>query len=674
MRTRVPARGRLSSRPSNSNRRNASETGRKLMPSSAAILRREITWPIATSPRRIRSRMMTYASPARSEAPEERSFISPQYSSPQILKLTYAITACMQSGASRALSGKLGEDCHKHMKNNRSREWFQAPEYYGFGRRAWLRSEGFPADVFDGKPVIGICNSWSELNNCNAHLRDVATAVKRGVIAAGGLPLEFPTISLGEMFMRPTTMLFRNLMAMDVEESIRANPLDGVVLLCGCDKTTPAQLMGAASADMPAIMVPGGPMIAGQWRGKALGSGTDGRKIFDLYRTGRSTDEELNEVESCIARTAGHCTVMGTASTMTSLAEVLGMTLPGCANIPAPDSRRMAIAELSGRRAVELVEAGLKPSQILTREAFENAITALMALGGSTNGVIHLIAIAGRLGIRITLDDFDRISRRTPCIVNVKPSGEFLMEDLFNAGGVPAVLKRVEGLLHSGCITANGKTLGENIAAAESLSDNVIRRRETPLAVEGGIAILYGNLAPDGAVIKQTAASPELQTHRGRALVFENREEMQGRIDSDDLPVDRDTVLVMRSCGPKGGPGMPEWGQIPMPRKLLNQGVTDMVRISDARMSGTSFGTVVLHVAPESAVGGPLAVVRTGDEIALDVPARKLELCVAKDEIEARLGEFVTPKPHYERGYGRLFLEHVTQANLGCDFDFLSGV
>jgi dihydroxy-acid dehydratase len=562
---------------------------------------------------------------------------------------------------------------HVSMNNKRSSEWFRAPGYYGFSRRAWLRSEGFPADIFDGKPVIGICNSWSELNNCNAHLRDLAVAVKRGVIAAGGLPLEFPTISLGEMFMRPTTMLFRNLMAMDVEESIRANPLDGVVLLCGCDKTTPAQLMGAASADLPAIMVPGGPMIAGQWRGKALGSGTDGRKIFDLYRTGRLTDEELCEVESCIARTAGHCTVMGTASTMTSLAEVLGMTLPGCANIPAPDSRRMAIAELSGRRVVEMVEAGLKPSQILTREAFENAITALMALGGSTNGVIHLIAIAGRLGIRITLDDFDRISRRTPCIVNVKPSGEFLMEDLFHAGGVPAVLKRVESLLHSACMTANGKTLGENIAAAESLNDNVIRRRETPLAAEGGIAILYGNLAPDGAVIKQTAASPELLTHRGRALVFENREEMQGRIDSDDLPVDRDTVLVMRSCGPKGAPGMPEWGQIPMPRKLLNQGVADMVRISDARMSGTSFGTVVLHVAPESAVGGPLAVVRTGDEIVLDVPARKLELCVAQDEIAARLKLFQPPKPHYERGYGRLFLEHVTQANLGCDFDFLSG-
>ncbi|MGA7241257.1 MAG: IlvD/Edd family dehydratase [Bryobacteraceae bacterium] len=559
-------------------------------------------------------------------------------------------------------------------KNRRSSEWFRAPGYYGFSRRAWLRSEGFPADVFDGKPVVGICNSWSELNNCNVHLRDVATAVKRGVIAAGGVPLEFPTISLGEMYMKPTSMLFRNLMAMDVEESIRANPLDGVVLLCGCDKTTPAQLMGAASADLPSIFVTGGPMIAGQWRGKALGSGTDGRKLFDLYRTGRLSEDELCEIEGCIARTAGHCTVMGTASTMTSLAEAIGMTLPGCANIPAPDARRMAIAELSGRRIVQMIDADLRPSRIMTRASFENAVTTLMALGGSTNAVIHLIAIAGRLGIPLTLADFDRISRRTPCIVNVKPSGEFLMEDLFNAGGVPAVMNRVADLLDGDCLTVNGKTIGENIAAAAGQNDSVIRPRATPLDAEGGIAILYGNLAPDGAVIKQTAASPHLLAHRGRALVFENRDEMQARIDSDDLPVDRDTILVMRSCGPKGGPGMPEWGQIPMPKKLLNQGITDMVRISDARMSGTSFGTVVLHVTPESAIGGPLAAARTGDEIELDVHARKLELCVPADEIAARLREFQTPKPHYTRGYGRLFLDHVTQAHLGCDFDFLQAV
>ncbi len=558
------------------------------------------------------------------------------------------------------------------MKNARSREWFQAPEYYGFGRRAWLRSEGFPADVFDGKPVIGICNSWSELNNCNAHLRDVAAAVKRGVWAAGGVPLEFPTISLGEMFMRPTTMMYRNLMAMDVEESIRANPLDAVVLLCGCDKTTPAQLMGAASADIPAIVVPGGPMLAGEWRGQRLGSGTDGKKLFDQYRTGRLSDAEWCEIEGCIARTAGHCTVMGTASTMTSLAEALGMTLPGSANIPAPDSRRMAIAELSGRAVVGMIEPDLKPSRILTRPAFENAITVLMALGGSTNAVIHLIAIAGRLGIRLTLDDFDRISRRTACIVDVKPSGQFLMEDLFHAGGVPAVMNRIQDLLHGDCETVNGKTIGENIRGVQALNDTVIRTRDRALYPEGGIAVLHGNLAPNGAVIKQSAASEQLLRHRGRAFVFETRDEMLAQIDRDDLPVDRDTVLVMRNCGPKGAPGFPEWGHIPMPRKLLNEGVTDMVRISDARMSGTSYGTVVLHVAPESAIGGPLAMVENGDEITLDVAARQLELMVAPDELDRRARLFKPPQPHYQRGYGRMFLDHVTQADLGCDFDFLA--
>ena len=555
------------------------------------------------------------------------------------------------------------------MKNQRSSRWFQSPEYYGFSRRAWLRSEGFASDIFEGRPVVGICNSWSELNNCNAHLREVAAAVKRGVLIAGGIPLEFPTISLGEMFMLPTAMMFRNLMAMDVEESIRANPLDAVVLLCGCDKTTPAQLMGAASADIPAIVVPGGPMLVGEWRGQRLGSGTDGKKLFDEYRTGRLSNEEWSEVESCIARSTGHCAVMGTASTMTSLAEVLGMTLPGCANIPAPDSRRLAIAELSGRRVVEMIEPGLAPSRILTRAAFENAITMLMALGGSTNAVVHLIAIAGRLGIRLTLEDFDRISRRTPCLVNVKPSGEYVMEDLFHAGGIPAVMGRIADLLHGDCMTVNGKTLAEN--TGPSLNDAVIRRRDQPIYREGGIAVLSGNLAPDGAVIKQTAASPELLEHRGRAFVFENHEQMLGAVERDDLPVDRTTVLVMRNSGPKGAPGFPEWGHIPMPRKLLREGVTDVVRISDARMSGTSYGTVVLHVAPESAVGGPLAVVETGDEIVLDVPARKLELVVPPGEIEKRLRRFTPPKSHYERGYGRLFLDHVTQADLGCDFDFL---
>src|SRR5579864_1807903 len=385
----------------------------------------------------------------------------------------------------------------------RSQQWWSQPNYESFVRRGWMRSEGFTSEVFQNKPLIGVCNSWSELNNCNAHLRQVAEAVKRGVWAAGGFPLEFPTISLGEMYMRPTAMMFRNLMAMDVEESIRANPLDGVVLLCGCDKTTPAQLMGAASANIPAIMVPGGPMLAGEWRGQRLGSGTDGKKLFDLFRTGRLTEEEWCEVESCIARSTGHCTVMGTASTMTSLAEALGMTLPGCANIPAPDSRRLAIAEMSGRRIVEMIEPGLTPSRIMTRAAFENAITVLMALGGSTNAVVHLIAIAGRVGIRLTLDDFDRIARKTPCVVNVKPSGEYLMEDLFHAGGVPAVMNRIAGLLHGGCVTVNGKTTAENIERTKSQDDKVIRQ----ISPEGGIAILNGNLAPDGAVIKVTAAS-----------------------------------------------------------------------------------------------------------------------------------------------------------------------
>jgi L-arabonate dehydrase len=557
------------------------------------------------------------------------------------------------------------------MKNSRSSQWFQAPEYYGFARRAWLRSEGFPADVFDGKPVIGICNSWSELNNCNLHLRDVAVAVKRGVWAAGGVPLEFPTISLGELFMRPTAMMFRNLMAMDVEESIRANPLDAVVLLCGCDKTTPAQLMGAASADIPAIVVPGGPMLTGEWRGQKIGSGTDGKKLFDQYRTGRISEEEWSEIEGCIARTSGHCAVMGTASTMTSLAEALGMTLPGCAAIPAPDSRRLAIAELSGRAVVDMIEPGLTPSRIMTRAAFENAVTVLMAVGGSTNAVIHLIAIAGRLGIDLTLQDFDRISRRTSCIVNVKPSGQYLMEDLFYAGGVPAVMNRIQDQLEGDCLTVNGKSVAENISGLPSRNDDVIRPRDRAVYPEGGIAILHGNLAPNGAVIKQSAASEHLLRHRGRAFVFETRDQMLVQVDREDLPVDRDTILVMRNCGPKGAPGFPEWGHIPMPRKLLNEGVTDMVRISDARMSGTSYGTVVLHVAPESAIGGPLALVETGDEIQLDVPGRTLELLVPAEELERRSRHFVPPVAHYKRGYGRLFLDHVTQADLGCDFDFL---
>lgn len=553
----------------------------------------------------------------------------------------------------------------------RSQDWFSGPEYYAFARRAWLRSEGHSHEIFDGRPIIGIANSWSELNNCNAHLRQLAEGVKRGVWAAGGVPLEFPTMSLGEIYMKPTAMLYRNLMAMDVEESIRANPMDGVVLLCGCDKTTPAMLMGAASADLPAIVVTGGPMLGGQWRDRKLGSGTDGRKLFDLYRAGQIGDEELCEIEGGLARSAGHCTVMGTASTMAAVAEALGMTLPGAAAIPAPDARRMALAEASGRRAVEMVKEDLCPSRILTRESFENAIAVNMAIGGSTNAFVHLLAIAGRTNVPLTIDDFDRISRRTPCIVNVKPSGEYLMEDFFAAGGVGAVMREVAGLLHAGAMTANGRTLGENFANAECWNRDVIRTAANPLSSEGGTAVLYGNIAPRSAVIKVTAASPELLQHRGPAYVFENREQMMAEIDRDDLPVDGHTVLVMKNGGPKGGPGFPEWGQIPLPKRLLKQGVKDMVRISDARMSGTSFGTVVLHVTPESAVGGPLAAVQTGDEIVLDVAARRIDVSLTPERLAARLGEFVPPPAHYRRGYGKMFLDYVTQADEGCDFTFL---
>ena len=553
----------------------------------------------------------------------------------------------------------------------RSESWYQGPEYYNFARRAYMRSEGLTRAAFHGKPLIGICNSWSELNHCNIHFRELAESVKRGVWAAGGVPLEFPTISLGEVFIRPTAMLLRNLMAMDVEESIRCNPIDGVVLLCGCDKTTPAQLMGAASADIPSLFVTGGPMLSGNYRGEWKGSGTDGRKMFDLYRSGSLSEEELNEFEGCMARSHGHCMVMGTASTMTSIAEALGMTLPGCASIPAPDSRRKAIAEESGRRIVEMVWEDLKPSKIMTREALENAVTVDMAIGGSTNAVVHLIAIAGRLGLDLTLDDFHRISARTPYLVNVKPSGQYLMEEFFYAGGLPAVMREILPLLHGEAITVTGKSIAENVADAPCHNRDVIRTREEPLCAEGGTLVLYGNLAPNGAVIKHTAASPHLLEHRGPALVFDDHHAMILELERDDLPVDENTVIVLKNGGPIGGPGFPEWGHIPMPKRLLQRGVMDMVRISDARMSGTSFGTVVLHISPESAVGGPLAAVRTGDEIVLSASKRSIDVNLPDGEIAKRLAEFVPPAPHYDRGYGKMFLEHVTQAHEGCDFDFL---
>jgi L-arabonate dehydrase len=556
----------------------------------------------------------------------------------------------------------------------RSRNWFGRQDLDGFVHRSWLKSEGFSDHVFDGRPVIGIANSWSELTNCNAHLRQLADAVKRGVWSAGGFPLEFPTISLGEVLMKPTTMLFRNLMSMDVEECIRAYPLDAVVLLSGCDKTTPAMLMGAASADVPAIMVTGGPMLRGRWRTEDLGSGTDNWRLWAERRAERLSDEEWAEAESCMSRSNGHCMVMGTASTMASMAEALGMTLPGNAAIPAPDSRRYAMAELAGRRAVDMAKAGgPKPSEILTREAFDNAIRADMAIGGSTNAIIHLVAMAGRAGITLPLTRFDELSRTTPLLANVRPSGKHLMEDFFYAGGLPVVLKELLPLLHGDAPTVNGLTLAENVRDAVCYDPDVIRTLAMPLAPEGGTVILTGNLCPGGAVLKQSAASPHLLTHRGRAVVFEDHADIHRRIDDPAVAIDETSVLVLKNVGPKGAPGMPEWGAAPIPARLLKQGVKDMVRISDARMSGTSYGTVVLHVSPESAVGGPLALVQDGDEIELDVPRRTLTLRVSDDEVRRRRAGWTARTPHYERGYGRLFLEHVLQANEGCDFDFLRG-
>lgn len=565
----------------------------------------------------------------------------------------------------------MSSSCSDNSRSLRSAGWFGRRDKLGFIHRSWMKTEGFSQTNFDGKPVIGICNSWSELTNCNAHLRQVAEAVKRGVWAAGGFPLEFPTISLGEPFMRPSTMMFRNLMAMDVEECIRANPLDGVVLLCGCDKTTPAQLMGAASADLPSIMVTGGPMLKGRWKDQEIGSGSDVWRFWDELRAGRLSEEEFCEIESCMSRSAGHCMVMGTASTMTSLAEALGMTLPGCASIPAADSRRMEIAERSGRRAVEMVLEDLRPSAILTRDAFENAMRVNAAIGGSTNAIIHLLAIAGRLGVPLALDDFDHIARTTPFLANVRPSGKYLMEDFYYAGGIPAVMRELLPLLHANAITANGRSAGENVAAAKCFNQDVIRPLDHPLSTQGGTVILHGSLAPRGAVLKPTAASPRLLKHRGRAVVFEDHDDLKERIDDPALEVDPESVLVLKNGGPQGAPGMPEWGNLPIPAKLLQQGVEDMVRISDARMSGTSYGTVVLHIAPEAAAGGPLAIVRNGDWIELDVESRTLNLLISAEEMTARREAWEPPVRHYDRGYGRLYLDHVEQADQGCDFDFL---
>jgi len=543
----------------------------------------------------------------------------------------------------------------------------------GFIHRSWMRSEGFAPDVFDGRPVIGICNSWSELTSCNVHLRMIAEAVKRGVWEAGGWPLEFPTISLGETYMRPSAMLFRNLMSMDVEECIRANPIDGVVLLSGCDKTTPAQLMGAASVDLPALMLTGGPMLNGKYRGRDVGSGTMVWQFSEEVRGGHMTWPDFFEAEAGQSRSSGHCMTMGTASTMASMAEALGIAPTGNAAIPAVDSRRTALAQLSGRRIVEMVRENLTMSKILTRAAFENAIRVNAAIGGSTNAVIHLLAIAGRIGVDLSLDDFDTLGHDMPMIVNLQPSGRYLMEDFYYAGGLPAVVRELGALLHRDALTVSGKTIGEMTENAPNYGRDVIATLAEPIKTHAGIAVLRGNLAPDGAVIKPSAATPALLTHRGRTVVFETIEDYKARIDDPALEIDETCVMVLKGAGPRGYPGMPETGNLPLPPKLLAKGVTDMVRISDARMSGTAYGTVVLHTSPESAVGGTLAYVQNGDEIVLDVPARRLELLVDDAELDRRRAASRPEPARFERGYAKLYVEHVLGADRGADFDFLVG-
>jgi L-arabonate dehydrase len=557
-------------------------------------------------------------------------------------------------------------------KRLRSQDWFGKQDKDGFIHRSWLKNQGYPDDMFDGRPVIGICNTWSELTPCNGHFREIAEFVKRGVLEAGGFPLEFPVMSLGETQLKPTAMLFRNLASMDVEESIRGNPMDGVVLLMGCDKTTPSLLMGAASCDLPTIGVSGGPMLSGRFRGKQIGSGTGVWQMSEDVRAGKMSQEEFTAAESCMHRSKGHCMTMGTASTMASMVEALGVSLPGNAAIPAVDSRRYRLAQLTGRRIVEMVREDLVLSKILTRAAFENAIKANAAIGGSTNSVVHLLAIAGRLGVKLELEDWDRHGSTLPCLVNLQPSGEFLMEDFYYAGGLPAVLREIAHVLNLDAITANGKKIGENIANAPCWNRDVIKAFDAPFKANAGIAILRGNLAPDGAVIKPSAATPALLKHRGRAVVFETIEDFKAKIDDPDLDIDETCVMVLKGCGPKGYPGMAEVGNMALPPKILKKGITDMVRISDARMSGTAYGTVVLHVAPEAAAGGPLALVRNGDMIEVDVPARKLHLDVSDAELSKRRAAWKAPELP-KRGYYKLYIETVQQADKGADLDFLVG-
>jgi dihydroxy-acid dehydratase len=555
----------------------------------------------------------------------------------------------------------------------RSHRWLGVNDMRSFGHRSRTKQMGYSSEDFAGKPVIGILNTWNDLNTCHSHFKQRVEEVKRGVWQAGGFPVEIPCMAVGEQMTKPTSMLYRNFLSMEVEEQIRCNPVDGVVLMGGCDKTVPGLLMGAASANLPAIFMPAGPMLRGHWREHTLGSGSDTWKFWAEKRAGNLSEESWREIEDGIARSAGTCMTMGTASTMAAAAEALGMLLPGASSIPAVDARHAQMASACGRRIVELVWTDVKPSDIMTTAAFENAVMVAMSLGGSTNSIVHLIAMAGRLGAALNLDSFDALSRRTPLTGNLRPSGKYLMEDFFYAGGLRGHMERLRDLLNLDCLTVNGHTIGENIAGAEVFNDDVILPRERALQAEGGVAVLRGNLCPDGAVIKTSAAEPRLLAHKGPAVVFEDYNDMSARIDDPALEVTRDSVLVLRNAGPLGGPGMPEWGQLPIPQKLLKEGVRDMLRISDARMSGTSYGACVLHVAPESFVGGPLALVKTGDIIELDAVGRRLTLHVGDAELARRRAAWVKPKAKFPRGFGVIYSERVTQADRGCDFDFLGG-
>jgi dihydroxy-acid dehydratase len=555
----------------------------------------------------------------------------------------------------------------------RSQQWFGRQDRDGFAYRSWVKGKGVPHDQFDGRPVIGICNTFSELTPCNSHFRTLAEQVKIGVYEAGGFPLEFPVMSLGETLLRPTAMLYRNLASMDVEESIRGNPIDGVVLLMGCDKTTPSLLIGASSVDLPTIGVSGGPMLNGKWRGQELGSGTGVWSMSEQVRAGTLKLQDFFEAESCMHRSHGHCMTMGTASTMASMVEALGIGLPGNAAYPAVDGRRNVLAREAGRRIVDMVHQDVKISQILTREAFENAICTLAAIGGSTNAVIHLIAIARRLNINLTIDDFEKLGSDMSNILNLQPSGDHLMEDFCYAGGLPVVMKEIQKFLHKDILTVSGKSVAENVASAENYDPRVIKTLAAPFKEKAGIAILRGNLAPRGAVIKPSAATPALMVHTGRAVVFEDSNDFHKRIDDESLDVDENCILVLKNCGPKGYPGMAEVGNMPLPPKVLRKGITDMVRISDARMSGTAYGTVVLHTTPEAADGGPLAVVQNGDMIELNVPERRMQLLISDEELKARLAKWVRPEPPLKSGYWKLYVDTVLQADEGCDLDFLVG-